>query len=144
MTEDELKIWFWDLYNSCYPAKHKDYPDSIFMVYDINFIRAKKLGNILGKEVEYPTEIKGECLFEIEYNNKYFWYSYSKIYCEILKKHGSNFYDTRKLVNKWVREHKLSNKYNAVESNFMVIGLMDEKDILDNFKPYDITWKDKI
>ena len=33
MTEEQLKEWFWDKFNSYYPAKHDVYSDSIF--YDI-------------------------------------------------------------------------------------------------------------
>ena len=67
MTEEQLKIWFWDKFNSCYSVKHDNVPNSIYMYYDINFIRAKKLATILNKDVEYPTEINGVCLFIIDY-----------------------------------------------------------------------------
>ena len=68
-----MKEWFWDKFNSCYPAKHDVYPHCIFMIYDTNFIRTKKLATILNKDVEYPTEVNGDCLFQQDYTKNYLW-----------------------------------------------------------------------
>jgi hypothetical protein len=43
MVKEELSKWFWDKFNSCYPVVHEDYPKIIFMFYDENFLRQKKL-----------------------------------------------------------------------------------------------------
>ena len=80
MTEEQLKIWLLDKYNSCYPVKHDNVPNSIYMYYYPNFIRAKKLANILNKEIEYPTEVKGVCLFHIDYDDMVFWCDYTNIW----------------------------------------------------------------
>jgi len=45
----KLTKWFWNKFNSCYPVKQQDYPDSIFFVYDKHFIKQKKLCRITGK-----------------------------------------------------------------------------------------------
>ena len=37
MTNEELKKWFWNKFNSCYYVKHKDFPKKLYMVYDKNF-----------------------------------------------------------------------------------------------------------
>ena len=105
MSEEELKNWFWDKYNSCYPAKHDDYPDSIYMIYDINFIRTKKLANILNKEVEYPTEVKGVCLFRQDFKNEFLWCDYSEIWSFFKNNYSSNSQEIRELIKGWLEEH---------------------------------------
>jgi hypothetical protein len=80
MTNEELKDWFLDKYNSCYPTTHIYFPNYIFMIYDINYIRKKKLANILDKEVEYPTEVKGDCLFSLDFQYNIFNIDYDKIW----------------------------------------------------------------
>ena len=105
MTKDELKIWFWDKFNSCYSVIHDDYPDTIFMCYDINFIRAKKLANILNKDVEYPTEVKGVCLFHIDFKNEYLWCGYDEIWSFFIENYSSNHLEIRNLIKGWLEEH---------------------------------------
>ena len=56
MTTDELKIWFFDKLNSCYPVIHDDYPNCIFWFYDDSFVRKMKLSNISGKNLILPKE----------------------------------------------------------------------------------------
>ena len=104
MDKEELKIWFLDKFNSCYLVKHDDYHDSIYMIYDINFIRTKKLANILNKDVEYPTEIKGVCLFEQDFKNGYFWYNYNEI-CSFFKENYNYNKEISDLIKGWLEEH---------------------------------------
>ena len=73
MNKEELKIWFFDKFNACYWAKSDKADDRYFLIYDINFIRSKKLANILNKEVEYPPTPNGICLFEYNLNKKFIW-----------------------------------------------------------------------
>ena len=40
MNKEELKIWFWDKFNSCYTVK---YNGISFMFYYPNYIRYKKI-----------------------------------------------------------------------------------------------------
>ena len=105
MTKDELKIWFWDKFNSCYILNHSIYPDSIYMIYDINFIRTKKLANILNKEVEYTTEIKGDCLFEQDFNNECLWCNYREIWSFFEQYYSSNYQEISDLIKGWLEEH---------------------------------------
>ncbi|MCK9417667.1 hypothetical protein M0Q97_13575, partial [Candidatus Dojkabacteria bacterium] len=65
--DKKLKKWFFDKYNSCYPVIHEDYPNRIFMLYDEQFLRQKKLARILDEELVYPTDFKGKCLFQQDY-----------------------------------------------------------------------------
>jgi len=68
MTKEELSKWFLNKFNSCYPVKHKDHPEIIFMFYDEQFLRQKKLSRVLDEELIYPStvKVKGKCLYSIE------------------------------------------------------------------------------
>ena len=77
MNKEELKNWFWNKFNNCYPVMHKNYPKSIFMFYDPMFVRQKKLCRITGEELSYPTDVKGICLFEQDYKNGYLYMNYA-------------------------------------------------------------------
>ena len=66
--------WFWEKFNSCYLVKHDDYPESIFMFYDPQFIRKLKLANISGEKIN-KTDITGFCLFQQDWKNKIFYYN---------------------------------------------------------------------
>ena len=72
MTKEELSKWFLNKFNSCYPVIHKDYPEIIFMFYDEQFLRQKKLSRVLDEELIYPSTVKGKCLFKLDYENGYF------------------------------------------------------------------------
>ncbi len=80
MTKEELKNWVLYKYNNCYKAKN--HTQSTFYFYDEQFIRQKKLSRIVGKEIVYPSEVKGICLFEYDPN-------YETLYCN--KKEIWNF-----------------------------------------------------
>ena len=78
MTEKQLIKWFIDLYNSCYPFVHSDFPESIFMIYDKRFIRKIKLCQISNIAFKIPDVniCQGQFLFEIDCKNKIFYYDY--------------------------------------------------------------------
>ena len=103
MTKDELKIWFWDKFNSCYPININ--VDIIYMIYDSNFIRAKKLANILDKEVEYPIEVKGICLFKQDFINEWFQIDYDEIWSFLEKNYSTYYQDIKMLINGWLEEY---------------------------------------
>ena len=105
MRKEELKDWFWDKFNSCYCVKHDDLSDSIFMIYDINFIRAKKLANIINKDVEYPTEVKGVCLFEQDLKNEWLCCDYEKIWTFFKNNYSGNSQEISDLIKGWLEEH---------------------------------------
>ena len=133
MTEEELKKWFWDKYNSCYPYKHVQFPDSIFMYYDINFIRAKKLATILNKDFEYPTEVKGNCLieyttkvkgnclFEIDELNEQLWVSDIHIY-QFLEVNSD--ISASILINEFIKEHNKYNHFRIILAQHYKLGLV--------------------
>ena len=102
MQIDDLKIWFWDKYNSCYSIK---YNNKIYMMYDPNFIRAKKLANILNKEIGYPTEVNGVCLFQLDYKNSDINIDYMEVWSFFEKNYSNNYIEIRTLIESWLREY---------------------------------------
>ena len=69
--DDEIN-WFNDYFNNCYYVKHEDYPESIFMFYDINYVRQLKLAKLEGKDYVEKTDITGVCLFELDWYYNHF------------------------------------------------------------------------
>ena len=102
MTEEQLKEWSWDKFNSCYPV---EYNNKMFMIYDTNYIRAKKLANILNKDVEYPTEIKGVCLFEQDFKHNYLWCDTDEIWLFLIINYNSHYGKIEKLIRGWLEEY---------------------------------------
>ena len=109
MTEEQLKIWFLDKFNACYLIKHFDYSHNIHMIYDIDYIRAKKLANILNKDIEYPIVIKGVCLFEQNFKSGILWCDYNKIWSVFIKNYSSNYQEISGLIKCWLEEYYKSN-----------------------------------
>ena len=54
MNKDDLIKWFNNIFDNCYYVKHDDYPDSIFMYYDIRYVRKLKLCNIENRQITPP------------------------------------------------------------------------------------------
>ena len=109
MTKEELSKWFWNKYNSCYPVVHEDYPESIFMIYDEQFIRQKKLARVLNEEISYPIEIKGTWLFEQDYKNGWFWCDQDEIWSFFENNYSANYTDIQSFIKSLLEEHnKLS------------------------------------
>jgi hypothetical protein len=93
MTEKELKIWFWNKYNSCYPLICDDY---IYMIYDKNFHRQMKLSRVLNTPLVYPKKHDGICLFKEDYLNQ-------NLYCDdeiwsVIEKNFSNYRLTQAFI----------------------------------------------
>ena len=105
MIKEEISKWFWNKYNSCYPVIHKDYPKNIFMFYDEQFFRQKKLARVLGEELIYPSEIKGKCLFRQDYKNGWFDCKYDEIWSFFERNYSSNYTDIQTLIKSLLEEH---------------------------------------
>jgi len=105
MSKEEISKWFWNKFNSCYPVVHEDYPESIFMIYDEQFLRQKKLARVLDKELSYPTEVKGICLFHQDYKNGWFECSYDEIWSFFKRNYSSNYTDIQTLIKNLLVEH---------------------------------------
>ena len=91
MNKQEAIDWFWDKYNSCYPVRHADYPQRVFLFYDNKFVRKIKLAKISGCGITYPTKVSGVCLFEQDWKSKIFYYDYDEIYSFLTKNYINNY-----------------------------------------------------
>jgi hypothetical protein len=99
MTKEELSKWLCNKYKSCYPVYHEKYPKSIFMFYDENFLRQKKLSRVLDEVISYPTDVKGICLFEFDFKNKWFVCNDYEIWSFIEKNYSTNYVDIREFID---------------------------------------------
>ena len=104
MNKEELKIWFWKKFDSCYPVTHVDYPKSIFYYYDKQYLRQKKLSRITGEALEYPSAVQGICLFEQDEKNGYLWINYYEIWSFFESNYSSNYADIKELISVWLKE----------------------------------------
>jgi hypothetical protein len=105
MTDEELKDWFWDKFNTCYYVKHDNYPESIFMYYDKNFARQKKLARVLEQEIIYPSKIEGVCLFEQDYKYNQLLCDDKEIWSFFEEKSNYSYQEIRDLIKGWLVEH---------------------------------------
>ena len=128
MTKEELKIWFLDKYNSCYSVIDSDNPKVIYMIYDIDYIRAKKLANILNKEVEYPTEVKGIYLFEIHLELGYFIYNIDEIFTYLKHNYIVDYLEINTLISYFLEDN---NNLKTITPIWMGIKVLID---LDNLK----------
>ena len=109
MKKKELSKWFWNKFNSCYPVKHEDFPESVFMFYDEQFLRQKKLSRVLNERIVYPSEAKGICLFELDYKYNYFRCNYDEIWSFLYDNYSTNYTDIQTFIRSLLEEHdKLS------------------------------------
>ena len=81
----EIIDWFSNYFDNCYYVKHDDYPESIFMFYDINYARQLKLAKLEGIDYVEKTEVTGVCLFEQDWKYYRFNFNYYEIWCPYYK-----------------------------------------------------------
>ena len=110
MNKEELKKWFWNKFNGCYKVNHCDYPKRTYYFYDEQFLRQKKLSRIIGgQELEYPTELKGICLFEQDPKNEYLYCDYDEIWSFFQINFSTNYNEIQSFIKELLEEHdKLS------------------------------------
>ena len=104
MNKDELKNWFWEKFNSCYLVKHDNYPESIFMYYDSQFVRKLKLANISGEKIN-KTDITGVCLFELDWKNKIFYCNYYEIWDHLYYNYSNYVVEIQQFILDRLEEH---------------------------------------
>jgi len=105
MNIDELKIWFWNLYNSCYVVKHDDYPKVDFLYYDVNFARTIKMSQILKKDIVYVNKPVGKCLFCCDWKFKKLWIDYAEIWTVFEKELSYNYHEIEILISTFLMEY---------------------------------------
>jgi hypothetical protein len=113
MNEQELKVWFWDKFNSCYPIKHDEYPDSIFWIYDEQYIRKIKLCKINNQDIILPNKVSGVCLFEQNIENEFLYCNTIDIWYVFLPNYSANYFDIKKLITGWLKDTTKLNVYAA-------------------------------
>jgi hypothetical protein len=135
MTEQELKQWFWNKFLSCYCVKHDDVTNKIFMIYDKQFLRKVVINSIIGKPIEYPKEVKGICLFEIDYDNNYLWTSYDEIWTFLNNNKPSNINDVQKLIKDWLSDADKLNVLTPLVDFRKLLVLLSDADKLNVLTP---------
>jgi hypothetical protein len=106
MTEKELKKWFCNIFYSCYSVKHDNFPRNIYLYYDKLYLRKNILLNILGKELEEPKEIRGECIFELDLKNDYLWCDYNMIWSVLEKNYSTyNYSDVQTFIKSCLEDY---------------------------------------
>ena len=126
MTNEEVKNWFLEIYNNCYIVKSDEFPRSIFKVYDINYIRSKKLANIIDKDISLPLYINGKILFDIYDNSttiwvdKYIWtFIFENLICDL------NL--AEQLLNIWLGEYLQISNLSILYNNIDYVNLKNCK-----------------
>jgi len=105
MNKEELSKWFWNKFNSCYPVVYEKYPDSIFMIYDEQFLRQRKLARVLDENIVYPSKVKGKSLFCLNYKNGWFDCIYDEIWSFLEHNYSSNYTDVQTFIKNMLEEH---------------------------------------
>ena len=100
----ELIDWFNNYFDNCYYVKHNDFPESLFMFYDVNYIRQLKLAQLEGKNIE-KSDITGECLFEQDWKYKLFRCDYNLIWSYLRDNYSFNYDDFKSFVFERMEEH---------------------------------------
>jgi len=114
MTKQEAISWFWNKFNLCYSVQHYEYKENIYMFYDEQFIRQKKLSKLSGKENKIPNKIKGVCLFELDLKNNFFWYDYNEIYLFLFYNYSCNSDIINSLIFEILKD--------TIKSNELIFG----------------------
>jgi len=112
MTDEELTIWFYDKFNSCYPVKCDDCKHNIFWVYDKKYVRKLKLNKLnnitlpsklTSIKIKSIKDIKEIILFEQDLESKYLWCNYKEIWLffqkNLISDHDLN-YDIKIFITK--------------------------------------------
>ena len=142
MTKEELTIWFWNKFNSCYPVIHDDYPDSIFWFYDERYVRKIKLCKLNNQKIISPNKVIGTCLFEQDFKTKYLWCNYDDIWLFFKQNYKDNYNDVQLLIKEILSDTTKLNVYTS--HNFILnkkVGLSDTTK-LNVYTPYQILYSE--
>ena len=131
----ELIEWFNNIFNNCYYVTHNDYPDKIFMYYDLRFVRKLKLSNIEKKECLPPKIISGECLFHQNWKNKTIWCKYSVIWKYLEDHYSNNYLDIQSFIKDRLEEYDKMKVLTPATINSETNELLEEYDKLKVLTP---------
>ena len=123
---NDLITWFNNLFNNCYYVKHDDHPDSIFMFYDLRYVRKIKLSQITGKPITQPKNITGVCLFEQDWKNSYLWCKYNEIWKYLEDNYSSKYNDIQSFIKDRLEEHTKMNVLTVCVHEMNMYELLEE------------------
>ena len=136
MTKEELSIWFWSKFNSCYPVVHDDYPDMLYMVYDEQYIRKIKLCKINNKEITLPNKIIGTCLFQQDLKSEYLWCDYQEIWSFFEQNYKDNYDDIQSLIIEILSYITKLNVYTPSLGIHPIVNILSDITKLNVYTPY--------
>ena len=119
MDEQELKEWFWNIYNNCYIFNLEEYKHIDYFCYDVNYIRTKKLLEILNIDFIYNIEPVGKCMFEINHKFNNMYINYEKIWFIIQTNLSLDDMQTTILIKSWLNENDKLKKININSWNYL-------------------------
>lgn len=105
--KQELIDWFNNYFDNCYCVKHMEYPNSVFMFYDINYIRQLKLAKLEGREL-IKNDVTGVCLFELNYDNKRCYADYETIWIYLRDNFIPKYEEILTFINNRLEEHHIN------------------------------------
>jgi hypothetical protein len=109
MSNDELSKWFWNKFNSCYVVVHESLPESIYMIYDKNFIRQQKLSRVTSSQYPLNYNKSGICLFHLDFKNRWFDCDSDEIWAFFEKNYSPHYYEIQSFITRLLTEQaKLS------------------------------------
>ena len=110
MTQNKEMIdWFNNYFYNCYYVKHDDFPESLFMFYDINYARQLKLAKLEGIDYVEKTDITGVCLFEQDWKYKWFCCNYTLIWNYLRDIYSFSYDDFQSFISDRLEEHSKMN-----------------------------------
>lgn len=106
-----MKELFFTYFNSCYMAINNKSPNFVFLIYDKQIDRQRKLCRILNAtEINLnPNPINGEIYFKIDLSNKLFLISYRLWY--IFENNYGSYSDIENEIVKWLNGEKFYINY---------------------------------
>jgi len=133
---NDLITWFNNLFNNCYYVKHDDHPDSIFMFYDLRYVRKIKLSQITGKPITQPKNITGVCLFEQDWKNNYLWCKYNEIWKYLEDNYSSKYNDIQSFIKDRLEEHTKMNVLTPKDSGDYNLQVLEEHTKMNVLTPW--------
>ena len=104
----EIIDWFNNYFYNCYYVKHDEFPESIFMFYDINYVRKLKLAKLEGKNYVEKTDITGVCLFQQDWKYKHFYCNYTLIWAYLRDNYSTNYDDFKSFITDRLEEYEIN------------------------------------
>ena len=109
-TEEELKEWFWNRFNSCYRIEHPRIKGNYSLYYHKGYARKKKIQTLLGNDIEeiYPKEVLSDSILIFEIDRKgYLLCSYDEIWSFFKENTSYNYLEISDLIKGLLEDSKM-------------------------------------